>query len=72
MLAFSVTPEGNAPVSLKFGAGVPLATTVKLPAVPTVNVIVFALVIAGAWLMTSVKFCVAAVPMPLLAVIVIG
>ena len=36
------------PVSLKVAAGNPLAVTVKLPAVPTVNVALLALVIAGA------------------------
>jgi hypothetical protein len=44
----SVTPEGKVPVSLKVGAGEPVAVIVKLPATPTVNVVAFALVIAGA------------------------
>jgi hypothetical protein len=43
----NVTPDGNAPDSLNVGAGVPVATTVKDPATPTVNVTLFALVIAG-------------------------
>jgi hypothetical protein len=43
-----VTPPGSAPVSVSVGAGVPVVVTAKLPAVPTVNVAMFALVIAGA------------------------
>jgi hypothetical protein len=43
-----VTPEGNDPVSEKVGEGVPVAVTVKDPDVPTVKVVLFALVIAGA------------------------
>jgi hypothetical protein len=56
------------------GAGDPVVVTVKLPAVPTVNVVVFALVITGACVVftVSVKLWVAAVPTPLLAVIVIA
>jgi len=45
---------------------------VKVPAVPTVNVVVPALVMAGAWLTVRVKFCVAAAPIPLDAVMVRG
>ena len=66
--ALKVTPAGNAPDSLRVGAGDPLAVTVKLPALPTVNVVLLALVIAGAWLTVSVKLCVAAEPTPLEAV----
>jgi hypothetical protein len=47
-LSLNVTPLGSAPVSLSEGVGVPVAVTVKLPAMPTVNVVLFALVIAGA------------------------
>jgi hypothetical protein len=43
----NVTPLGSAPVSVKDGVGAPVAITVKLPAVPTVNVVLAALVIAG-------------------------
>ena len=47
---------------------VPLTCTpVNAPAVPTVNVALVALVIAGAWATVSVKACVAGVPTPLLA-----
>jgi hypothetical protein len=42
-----VTPLGKAPVSLNVGAGTPEATTWKLPLVPAVNAVLFALVIAG-------------------------
>lgn len=67
-----LTPLGSVLVVLKVGAGVPVAVTWKLPAVPTVNVVVFALVIVGASLTCKVKLCEASVPMPLCAVIVIG
>jgi len=43
-----VTPLGSAPVSVKVGDGDPVVVTAKLPAVPTVNVVLLALVIAGA------------------------
>jgi hypothetical protein len=74
-LLTNVTPPGSAPVSVKVGVGVPVAVTVKLPAVPTVNVVLLALVIAGGvcTLPTiSVKVWLAGVPTPLLAVIVIA
>jgi hypothetical protein len=71
-LLTNATPFGRAPVSLNDGVGVPVVVTVKLPAAPTTNVVVFALVIAGAWFTVRVKLWVAAVPTPLLAVIVIG
>ena len=47
-MATNVTPLGSAPVSVRVGAGVPVVVTVKLPAVPAVNVVLLALVIAGA------------------------
>jgi hypothetical protein len=47
-LSLNVTPLGSAPDSVSEGVGVPVVVTVKLPAVPTVNVVLFALVIAGA------------------------
>jgi hypothetical protein len=43
----NVTPLGSAPVSVKDGVGAPVVVTVKLPAVPTVNVELLALVITG-------------------------
>ena len=42
-----VTPLGSAPVSVKLGAGKPVALTVNDPTVFTVNVALLALVIAG-------------------------
>jgi hypothetical protein len=72
LLSLNVTPLGSAPVSLSEGVGLPVVVTVKLPAVPTVNVVPFALVIAGAWFTFSVKLWLAAVPTPLLAVKVSG
>jgi hypothetical protein len=44
----NVTPLGSVPVSVSVGAGDPVVVTVKLPAVPTVNVVLLALVIVGA------------------------
>ena len=38
-------------------AGKPLVVTVNVPGVPTVNVVVLALVNAGAWFTVSVKAC---------------
>jgi hypothetical protein len=45
--ASKVTPVGNAPDSLSVGTGEPLAVTRKLPALPTLNPMLLALVIAG-------------------------
>ena len=58
-LPVSETPAGNVPVFVIVGAGKPVATTVNDPAVPLVNVVLLALVIAGASFTLSVKFCVA-------------
>ena len=44
----NVTPLGSVPVSVRDGAGAPVVVTVKLPAVPTVNVVLLALVMPGA------------------------
>jgi hypothetical protein len=49
---------------MELTGGSPLVVTVKLPAVPIVNVVLFALVIAGALLMVRVKAWVAGVPTP--------
>ena len=68
VLASNVNPVGNLPASLSFGLGNPVAVTVKLPALPTTNVALLALVIAGAWSTESVKLWLAAVPMLLFAV----
>ena len=68
----NVTPLGSAPVCVTVCAGKPVLVTVKVPAVPTVNVALFALVIADAWFTVRVKLCTALLPTPLLAVKVIG
>jgi hypothetical protein len=46
-LSLNVTPLGSVPVSVRLGVGDPVVVTVKIPAVPAVNVVLFALVIAG-------------------------
>ena len=66
----NVTPLGRVPVAVRDGVGAPVAVTVKLPAVPTVKVVLVALVIAGAWLTVRVKGWLAGVPTLLLAVMV--
>ena len=66
--ALNVTPVGNTPDSLRVAVGNPLAVRVKLPALPTVNVALLALVIAGAWLTVSVKLWLAGWPTPFAAV----
>jgi hypothetical protein len=60
------------PVCVSDGVGAPVVVTVKLPAVPTENVVLVALVIAGAWFTVRVKLWWAGAPTPLLAVIVRG
>ena len=67
-LSTNVTPVGSVPVSLSAGVGKPVVVTVKLPAVPTVKVVLLALVMAGAWLTVRVKVWVASLPTPLEAV----
>ena len=47
-LSTKVTRLGSVPVSDKVGVGEPVVVTVKVPAVPTVNVVPAALAIAGA------------------------
>jgi hypothetical protein len=44
----NVTPEGRVPLSASVGAGKPVAVTVKVPAAPTVNMVLLALVMAAA------------------------
>jgi hypothetical protein len=68
----NVTPAGNVPVSLNVGLGVPVAVTVNVPAVPTVKVVLFALVITGAVFTVSVKLCIKGEPTPFDAVNVMG
>ena len=48
LLGMNVTPVGRVPVSDSVAAGNPVVVTVKVPAVPIVNVVLAALVIAGA------------------------
>ena len=75
-LSTKVTPAGKVPVSLIPGVGLPVAVTVKAPAVPAVNEAVLALVIAGARdtvaaaVTVKVKDWVASGRTPLAAVIV--
>ena len=45
MPALNVNPTGSVPVSDNVGAGKPVAATVNVPAVPTVNVVLFALIL---------------------------
>ena len=47
-LSLKVTPLGSVPDSLSDGVGDPVVVTVKLPAVPTAKVVLFALVMLGA------------------------
>src|SRR5579871_5606679 len=68
VVALKLTPLGSVPNSFQVGAGKPVSVRLKLPAEPTVNAALLALVMAGACLMVSVKFCVAELPTPLLAV----
>ena len=68
-LSTNVTPAGSAtPPIVRAAAGNPLVVTVKDPSVPTVNVVLAALVIAGAWLTFSVKACVPSGSTPFAAV----
>jgi hypothetical protein len=55
----NVTPVGSVPASEIVGVGKPVAVTVNVPAAPVVNVVLLALVMAGAWFTVSVKLCVA-------------
>src|SRR6266542_2234124 len=75
LLFTKVTPPGSEPVSLMFidaPVGKPVVVTVNVPAVPTLNVALLALVMAGGWLTVRVKLCVAFGVTPLFAVMVIG
>jgi len=70
-LSTKVTPLGSAPISVRVGVGVPVVVIENVPVAPTVNVVLLALVIAGAALglfTVTVKAWVAGVPTPLLAV----
>jgi len=68
-LSLNVKPPGKAtPPLVRPGAGEPVVVTANVPAVPTVKVVLLALVIAGAWRTVSVKFWVAFGVTPLVAV----
>jgi hypothetical protein len=69
-----LTPTGNAPlrvIDMLAFVGNPVVVTVKVPNEPWLNVVLFALVIAGGCWTVSVKLWVASGAMPLLALIVI-
>jgi hypothetical protein len=68
----NATPLGSAPISLSVGVGGPVAVTMKVPDAPTVKVVLFTLVMVGAWFTVSVKFWVESTPAPLWAVKVMG
>ena len=58
-LSTNCTPDGSAaPPIASVAAGNPLVVTVNDPAAPIENVVLAALVIAGAWWTFSVKLCV--------------
>ena len=67
-----VTPLGRLPLSAILGAGFPVPVTANDPAVPSVNVVLAVLVMAGAWFTVNVKFWVAFGETPFEAVMVIG
>jgi hypothetical protein len=71
-LSAKAIPLGSEPLSTSDGlpGKLWLVVTVKVPAVPPVNVALPELVIAGASLTVSVKFWVASPPAPLCATIV--
>ena len=54
-LLTNVTPLGNVPVAVRDGVGAPVVVIVKLPGVPTANVVLVPLVIAAVWFTVSVK-----------------
>jgi hypothetical protein len=47
-LSTNEIPPGRVPVLASDGVGEPVAVTINVPAAPTVNVVLFGLVIAGA------------------------
>jgi hypothetical protein len=68
----NVTPVGRVPDSLIVGVGKPMAVTVNVPRFPVTKVVLFALVMPGAWFTVRVKLFVALGVTPLLALKVIG
>ncbi len=71
-LSVKVTPLGNVPVSLSAAVGLPVDVTVKVPDDPSMKVVSFADVMAGAASTVRVKDWVASGLTPLLAVMVSG
>ena len=71
-LSVKVTPAGNAPCADSAAVGKPLLVSVKVAAWPVVNVTSAALVMRGGSSTVNLKSCLAAVEMPLPAVIVNG
>ena len=71
-LSAKPTPAGSVPVSERESVGLPVEVTVKLPALPSVNVVELADVMAGAASTVRVKDWVAGLPTPLVAVMVKG
>ncbi len=68
-LSTNVTPAGSAaPVRVIAATGKPVVVTVNVPGVPTVKLVVFALVIAGVWFTVSVKAWGAVAPTTFVAV----
>src|SRR5919205_4106418 len=63
----NVIPAGKLPLSESDGAGVPVAVTVKLPALPTVKVVLLAELIRELSSMFRLKGRLAGLPMPLFA-----
>ena len=59
-LSRNVTPDGSEPETASAGVGLPVVVTVNVPGLPTVKVVVAALVIVGPALTVSVKFWIAA------------
>ena len=71
LLFTKLTPPGSAPDSVMLIAapvGNPVVMTVKIPAVPTVNVVAFPLVIAEASFTVSVKVWAGVLPTTFVAV----
>src|SRR5947209_7282401 len=64
LVGLKVMPLGRAPLSLRDGAGKPVACTTKLPLLPTVKVVPAALEMAGAWLTVRCNVAVVSEPVP--------
>jgi hypothetical protein len=71
-LSVKLSPAGSDPVSVSVGTGEPLVLTVKVYVVPTVAMLVAALLIAGAWLTVSTNDCVAKPPGVLAVMLIVN